>query len=98
MDKEQILSILRQNEAELRKHGILHAALFGSVARGEQHADSDVDILIELMPDERRTFFGYVGITLEVEKLFPISVDVVDKYHLKPRISASVEKDALYAF
>lgn len=36
MDKLAALDILRANEAELRRRGVLHAALFGSVARGRR--------------------------------------------------------------
>ena len=48
MDKERILGILRQHEAEIKAAGILHLRLFGSVARGEATADSDVDLLADL--------------------------------------------------
>ncbi|MGU3666312.1 nucleotidyltransferase family protein [Methylobacterium sp. A49B] len=48
LDKLAALDILRANEAELRRRGVLHAALFGSVARGEAHAESDVDVMIEI--------------------------------------------------
>jgi predicted nucleotidyltransferase len=41
------LRILKDHEPELRRRGVVHAAVFGSVARGEANAVSDVDILIE---------------------------------------------------
>ena len=51
MDKHAALDILRTNEAELRRRGVLHAALFGSVARGEARADSDFDDLFPIQVD-----------------------------------------------
>lgn len=49
------LETLRRSEKALRDHGVMHAALFGSVARGDSHADSDIDIMIEIDPDARMT-------------------------------------------
>jgi hypothetical protein len=44
---EQVVGILRSNADVLRARGILHAAVFGSVARGEARPESDIDILVE---------------------------------------------------
>ena len=51
MNREEIITRLRDNEAALRQRGVAHAALFGSRARDEQGPDSDTDILIEIDPD-----------------------------------------------
>ncbi len=48
---EQVIAILRAHEAELRRAGIRHLSLFGSVARGDAEAGSDVDLAAELDPD-----------------------------------------------
>lgn len=62
MVREDILARLWENEAELRARGIVHAALFGSRARGEARADSDTDIMIEVDPAAHVTLFDYVGL------------------------------------
>jgi predicted nucleotidyltransferase len=62
MKRDDIIHRLRACEAELRAQGVSHAALFGSVARGEQRQDSDIDIMIELDPAARVTMFDYVDI------------------------------------
>ena len=43
---------MKEHEAELQRLGILHAAVFGSVARGEAHFKSDIDVLIDLDPEK----------------------------------------------
>jgi hypothetical protein len=51
MNRQEILDRLRENEAALRAQGVAHAALFGSVARGEARPDSDIDIMVEIAPE-----------------------------------------------
>ena len=48
MDKEIVLERLRLTQQELQQKGILHAAVFGSVARGDAREDSNLDIPIEI--------------------------------------------------
>jgi uncharacterized protein len=55
---DQVIVTLRAHEAELRKAGIRRLSLFGSVARGDAEADSDVDLAAELDPDARIGLFA----------------------------------------
>jgi uncharacterized protein len=50
MNKRDAIEVLRRHRDDLRARGVTHAALFGSVARGESGPGSDLDILIELDP------------------------------------------------
>lgn len=77
---------------------MLHAALFGSLARGEVRPDSDIDIVIELAPDASVGVFEYVDITQYLSDLFRRPVDVANRDRLKAPIRPYVERDALYAF
>ena len=98
MDAERALATLRQNEPALRARGIAHAALFGSVARGDNRPDSDIDILVEFDPAACVTIYDYVGVKDFVAGLFAESVDVIDREALKPHLRAPSERDAIYAF
>ena len=62
MNREEIIVTLRGHERELRKRGVRHIALFGSVARNDAKPESDIDILIELEPHVPVGVFEYVGI------------------------------------
>jgi predicted nucleotidyltransferase len=59
-----VLQILRTHESELRLRGVSYAAVFGSVARGEAGAASDIDVMVEL--DEHRAMgvFEYARLKL----------------------------------
>jgi predicted nucleotidyltransferase len=59
MNRQEAIDILVAHRDALRARGVRHAALFGSVARGEGRPDSDVDILIELEPDAEFDAFEY---------------------------------------
>ncbi len=48
VNRDQVIATLRAHERELRDRGVLHVALFGSVARNEGKRSSDIDIMIEL--------------------------------------------------
>jgi predicted nucleotidyltransferase len=98
MERERIIATLRAHEPELRHRGVIHAALFGSVARDEATPASDIDILIELEPDARIGVFEYVGITHYLADLFPERVDVANRRTLKPHVRPGAERDAVYAF
>jgi predicted nucleotidyltransferase len=98
MEKQDILSRLRENEAALKSRGVTHAALFGSRARGDNRPNSDIDILVEIAPDFRMDVFQYVGIVHSIEDLFPMRVDVSNRIALKSHVRPAAERDAIYAF
>jgi uncharacterized protein len=98
MNRDQVIATLRAHERALRDRGVLHAALFGSVARNEAKRTSDIDILIELEPNAPVGVFEYVGITQYLADLFPNRVDVANRGSLKALVRPSAERDAVYAF
>ncbi len=96
--REEILATLRSHERELRHRGVAHAALFGSVARGDNTPSSDIDIMVEITPSAAIGVFEYVGITQYLADLFPARVDVANRDSLKALVRPNAERDAVYAF
>lgn len=81
-------------ETVARQQGVKRMALFGSVARGEQQPDSDVDVAYEGEAD----LIMRIRMKMDLEKLFGCSVDVV---RLRDQLSDTlfgkeVEKDLIY--
>jgi predicted nucleotidyltransferase len=98
MNSLEVLDTLRRSERALRDRGVVHAALFGSVARGDSRSDSDIDIMIEIDPDIRMTVFDYMGLKDYIAALFDGPVDVVNRDGLKPYVTPAATADAIYAF
>ena len=98
MNAPEALDTLRRYESALRARGIRHAALFGSVARGDNRPDSDIDILVEFDPAARITVFDYVGVKDYIASLFEQPVDVIDRDALKPHLREPSARDTIYAF
>ena len=98
MNTQDALATLRRHEGDLRARGIRHAGIFGSVARGDNRPDSDIDIIIDIEPDARVTLFDYVGLKEYIAGLFDGPVDVVSRDGLKPHVRLGVTASSTYAF
>jgi predicted nucleotidyltransferase len=98
MNSSEAIDTLRRSEEALRKRGVRHAALFGSVARGDNRAGSDIDIMIEIDPDARITMFDYVELKEYIAALFDEPVDVINREALKSYVRPAATADAIYAF
>ncbi|MBO4316474.1 MAG: nucleotidyltransferase family protein [Prevotella sp.] len=92
---DEIIGILKQFKpiAE-KKYGLTRIGLFGSVARGEQHDGSDVDVCYEgriptlLILDQMQT---------ELEQLFGCPVDMVRiRKQMNPLLNNRIKKEAIY--
>ena len=97
-DLNTALEALREHRSDLRKLGVLHAAVFGSAARGDAGPESDIDILVDLDPDHPIGLFEYARLKLSVGALFGGSADIVNRKTLKPLLREGILRDAIDAF
>jgi uncharacterized protein len=98
LDLKYVLETLRAHETELRRLGVAHAAVFGSVARGEERAESDIDVLVELDENRPMGIFEYARLKLYSNELLDGASDVVNRRTLKPLLQASILQDMVHAF
>jgi uncharacterized protein len=91
--KDEIRKKLIGLEKEIRERGIDSVALFGSTARGDMSADSDIDLLVDLNPQSRFSLFDLVNLKLFLEEQLGREVDVVLREALAPAIRENVSQD-----
>lgn len=92
--KEDIVGALSQNRRRMESLGVRRVGLFGSFARGTQHAESDVDLLVEFEPG-RKTFDNFMELAFLLEDLLQRRVELVTpealSAHIGPKILQEVE-------
>jgi hypothetical protein len=92
--REEILNLIAKNKPELEtRFKVRRLGLFGSYARGEQHAHSDVDILVDVDPSIGLEF---VTLAERIEALLGVPVEIVSRRAIKPRHLKILEKDLIY--
>jgi uncharacterized protein len=95
MNRADTLALLGQHKPEMqRRFAVRSVALFGSRARDESHAGSDIDMLVEF--DGPATSQRYFGLQFFLEDLLGAPVDLVTQRALRPQLRPYVERDAIY--
>jgi predicted nucleotidyltransferase len=93
-----IVRIIRNRRSDLERMGVRHLSIFGSMARGEERPDSDVDILLDVDPATVRSLFAYGEIQQSLEEWLGRPVDVADRRRLRPGLADQASRDEILAF
>ncbi|MBF0634408.1 MAG: nucleotidyltransferase family protein [Nitrospinae bacterium] len=91
-----IITLRKNREAILHlasKHGARDVRVFGSVARGEDRPDSDVDFIVEM--EAGRSLFDRAGLIVDLEALLGRHVDVVTERAMKDHIKKRALAEAV---
>ena len=96
MKRADALKLVQAHQAELQTLGVKFLNLFGSVARDEATAQSDVDILVEL--DDSIGFFEFFRIKHYLEDLLQCSVELGTPDALKEHMRQLVLSEAIHVF
>jgi len=84
-------AIINKISSYFNTQPIERAWIFGSYARSEEDAKSDIDILVNFMPNEKVTLFKYVHMVNDLETLTGKRIDLVEDGQLKKFAEKSVE-------
>jgi predicted nucleotidyltransferase len=88
-----LMQLLRDRRDEIveaaARHGVRNVRVFGSVARGEETAESDVDLLVDLDPGVG--LFAIGALEVDLEERLGRKVDVVIARALRESVAATVE-------
>lgn len=96
MTETRIEELLKENRqavmALAEKYGARNVRVFGSVARGESSAESDIDLLVKM--EEGRSLLDLSGLTLDLRELLGVKVDVVSEDGLYWLLRRRILKEA----
>ena len=98
MEKDRVIVILRQHAPELRDAGVMHLRVFGSVARGDNSASSDVDLLADLDKSKRFTLVTLGGLESRLADLLGVKVDLSSPEWMRESIRNRVLEEAILVF
>ena len=98
MNRDEVIAKLKAHEAELKAAGIVRLAVFGSVARGENSAQSDVDLLAEFDKTRRYTLLTMGRLESRLADLLGTKVDLSSPEWLNDAVSDQAQREAVVAF
>lgn len=93
-----VITVLRENRDHLRRQGIDHLYVCGSVARGEASADSDVDLAADFDPASTPSLVLFSSIKAGLEEIIGQSVDLADRAALDADVHRNLDHDAVQIF
>jgi len=97
MNRQTIIIRLQEKKTELQQLGIEHLRLFGSSARNEARADSDIDLAATFSPSAH-IGFGFVSIAKRLEELLGTPIDLISYPPTNKHIHTTIEREGLDVF
>jgi predicted nucleotidyltransferase len=95
MSREEIVQCLSERLDEMRRRfSVRRLALFGSAARNQTGAESDIDVLVVF--EGKPTFDGFMDLKFYLEDLFHKPVDLVTEQALRPQIRSAIEGELIH--
>ena len=98
MDSRYVILTLRSHEPELRAAGIIHLRLFGSVARGQSSAGSDVDLMVDFETSKRLSLVGMAHLENRLADLLGVKVDLSPADFMKEPVRERAVRESVLAF
>lgn len=98
MQRDQVIAALRAHEPEFRDAGIGRLFLFGSAARDQMQAGSDVDLFIDLARPRGFTQFSLAALRERLQEILGSKVDVMTRAGIHPRRRPRIETQAIQVF
>lgn len=97
MERDAAIAALKAHEAELKKLGVEHLYLFGSTARGQASAGSDVDLFFD-HPEGSLGLYELMDVKEATSRILGRKADVMTRRSLHPLLRARIEASALQVF
>jgi len=90
--KEKLLSLISSNRNRILGYGVKTLGVFGSFVRNQQNEKSDIDLLVDFVP-EKETYRNFISLAYYLEDLLGRRVEVVTRNGLSPYIGPRILKE-----
>jgi hypothetical protein len=97
MNRAEVIQALKRHEVELKKLGVEHLFLFGSVARDDAKDDSDIDLFFDHQKG-RLGLYELMDVKERAQKILGRSTDIMTRASLHPALRERIEETALRVF
>ena len=98
MDRDSVITKLREHEPELKAAGIVHLRLHGSLARMAATASSDVDLIAEFDSAKHLSLLDMIGLENRLSDLLGTPVDLSPEHTLKQPVAERAARESVRAF
>lgn len=95
---DEVVTRIRAQEGELRRRGIRHLSVFGSVVRGTDRAGSDVDIAVDIEPGRSFSLIRMEDTRLLLEDILGRSVDLGETDTFRPSVRTAFDREHVRVF
>ena len=93
--KEELFNVLQQHKDTIKSYGVNKIGLFGSFVKGSQNAESDVDLLVEFLPN-KKNFRNFINLAFFLEDMLNRKVEIVTAESLSPYLKPYILKEVEY--
>src|SRR6267378_5601029 len=98
MTREEVIAAIRKNADAIKAEGVTKLAIFGSRVRGDNRADSDIDVLIEVEPDASFSLLNLIGVEHIIEDATGLQAQATMRRSIPPRFAQRIADDILEVF
>lgn len=98
MTREEVVAAIRGNAEAIKAEGVTGLSLFGSRARGDNRPESDIDVLIEVEPDESFSLLNLIGVEHIIQDATGLPAQATMRRSMPLRFAQRIADDILKVF